>query len=128
MADPITWTVRKVVNAVLEECGISDPVADDQNKVLRKMQLLLGQWSADRDMRIQNLIPVAGYAALDDTVDLPPEYVYTIIHTLVIETGPDYGKKASQSVASLAALGIATIKQNNNLRNNGTIPPNGTVR
>jgi hypothetical protein len=129
MTVSLAYTVAKVLELALSKIGVKYNETEAQNieDAHINLNLMLGEWSADPDLAVQRIWPVAGYTELSDTVDLPPEFVNAIVLNLAVALGPDYDQPADKILLGTATAAKEAIKIYNIRRIGGRIPSNGSI-
>lgn len=88
-------------------------VWDDGDFPLRTLHY----WPVPSDASYSSVIfamrQISGFTSLSDTVTVPPGYKRALKYNLSIELGPEYGKKATSDLISLAINSKADIKRRN---------------
>jgi hypothetical protein len=123
---PLDFTVQQVIHLALSKLGIDGKITEAKNieDAHRNLNVMLGLWSADPDLAIGRIVPLAGYSELSDVIDLPPEYIAAIIPNLAVVLSSDFDQPVSKELAALAVSTLNLISIQNVRRISGRIPTN----
>lgn len=129
MTVTLTYTVAKVLEQAFSKVGVvyDDTEAKNIVDAHNSLNIMLGAWAADPDLAINRMIPLTGYTALSDTVDVPLEYIAAMIPNLAVTLCGDFDQTPSKALQDAALSTLNNIKIYNIRRIGGSIPPNGAI-
>lgn len=122
----LTYTVQEIVTIALSKVGIDGNNCESATVELaqRNLNLLVGLWSADPDLAVQRMIPIAGFATLSEAVNLPLEYCQAMALNLAVNLQSDFDQPRDARLEALATDALEKIKIYNIRRISGSIPTN----
>lgn len=88
-------------------------IYDDANFPLRTLKFWPVPSDGSYSVVLYTLRQIAGFTSLSDTVSVPPGYKRALKFNLAVEIGPEYGKKATNDLMTLAVTSKADIKRAN---------------
>ncbi len=100
--------VTKATSSVLPQL-----IYDDAAFPLRNLRFWPVPTDGSYSAVLYTMRQLAGFTSLSDTVIVPPAYKRAFKYNLSIELGPEYGKKATNDLISLAVTSKADIKRAN---------------
>lgn len=121
-----SYTVLEVVSAALSKIGVDGATTEVKNleDAQRNLNLLVGAWSADPDYAVNRILPLAGFATLDEVIDVPPEFIAAMVLNLAVLLAADYDQKVTPVQLKLAQDSLDNLKLQNVRRISGSIPSN----
>ena len=96
--------VQEIITKSFSKIGFRSDAVDADLMTLghTDLNLLMGMWSLDDDLFVDNITPMVQYPNLDDEVDLSDGYITAIILNLAVMLADDLALPTSKVLVELA--------------------------
>jgi RNase H-fold protein (predicted Holliday junction resolvase) len=108
----MSWTKQQLINAALEEIGISyafDVQPEELQSALRRLDSMMAEWNVE-GIRVGYPIATIDTSSLTTDSGVPDSATEAIITNLAIRIAPSYGKAVAREVKVTAKKAYNTLQ------------------